>query len=203
MLVRVVCAFLGFVLLTGCTSLVAGQASPATTEEAAPAPTTADPMPAPEVSEGTIVEAHRIAGATVQPQFVYPELDNSCFPTVPVIRPESVEFTIFVEGTAAATYTKYGFVAGFSSCRNETDGPRSAIAFVAEMSDPDSAAVAAEELATNFVDVNGAARVEIPGFENLPAVRARMWSTGRTRSPSRCCSRSVGCWPTSTTPTRI
>jgi len=127
-------------------------------------------MPAPEVGPGTVAEAHRIAGATVQPQFVYPELDNACFPTFPVTRPEGVEFTIFVEGTAAVTYTKYGFVAGWVSCRNQLDGPRSAIAFVAEMSDPDSASVAAEELATNFVDVNGAERVEIPGFENLPAV---------------------------------
>lgn len=163
-------AYLGLLLLSACTSLVAGQGSPAPTEEAAPAPITADPRPAPEVTDGTDVEAHRIAGATVQPQFVFPELDNSCTPTMPIIRAENPEFTIFAEGTAAVTYTKYGFVAGFSSCRNETDGPRSAIAFVAEMSDPDSAAVAADELATNFVDINGSEQVEILGFEHLPAV---------------------------------
>jgi len=161
---------MGLIVLTGCTSVVAGQASPVPLDEQTSVPATADPMPAPEVGPGTVAEAHRIAGATVQPQFVYPELDNACFPTFPVTRPERVEFTIFVEGTAAVTYTKYGFVAGWVSCRNQLDGPRSAIAFVAEMSDPDSASVAAEELATNFVDVNGAERVEIPGFENLPAV---------------------------------
>jgi len=161
---------MGLIVLTGCTSVVAGQASPVPLDEQTSVPATADPMPAPEVGPGTVAEAHRIAGATVQPQFVYPELDNACFPTFPVTKPEGVEFTIFVEGTAAVTYTKYGFVAGWVSCRNQLDGPRSAIAFVAEMSDPDSASVAAEELATNFVDVNGAERVEIPGFENLPAV---------------------------------
>ena len=170
LLVRLVAPAVGVVLLGGCTSLIPGAATPAPIEETTTAPTTADPTPAPEVSDGTIVEAHRIAGATVQPQFIFPELDNSCFPTTPLINPENLEFTIFVEGTATATYTTYGFVAGFSSCRSETDGPRSAIAFVAEMSDPDSAAVAAEELATSFVDVNGSERVEIPGFENLPAV---------------------------------
>lgn len=150
--------------------MVPGAASPAPIEETTAAPTTADPTPAPEVGEGTIVESHRIAGATVQPQFIFPELDDSCFPTTPVIRAEGLEFTIFAEGTATGTYTKYGFVAGFSSCRRETDGPRSAIAFAAEMSDRDSAIVAAEELATNFVDINGGERVEIPGFESLPAV---------------------------------
>lgn len=36
--------------------------------------------PAPEVSEATLVQAQRIAGATVLPEFVYPELTSSCFP---------------------------------------------------------------------------------------------------------------------------
>ncbi|MBA3339824.1 MAG: hypothetical protein H0T54_08815 [Geodermatophilaceae bacterium] len=159
----------GLLVLSACTSLVAGQPSQAP-QALTSAPITANPRPAPEVSDGTAVEAHRIAGATVQPQFIFPELDNSCTPSLPIVAAADVEFTIFAEGTAAATYTKYGFVAGFSSCRSETDGPRSAIAFVAEMSDPDSAAVAAAELATSFVDANGSARVEILGFEHLPAV---------------------------------
>lgn len=167
---RALPAFLGLLVLTACTSLVTGTASPVPPTEATSAPTTADPQPAPEVSEGTTVEAHRIASATVQPQFIFPELDNPCLPTTPIVSPGDLEFTIFAEGTAEATYTKYGFVAGFSSCRNQSDGPRSAIAFVAEMSDPDSAAVAAEELATGFVDINASERTEIPGFEHLPAV---------------------------------
>jgi hypothetical protein len=89
---------MGLIVLTGCTSVVAGQASPVPLDEQTSVPATADPMPAPEVGPGTVAEAHRIAGATVQPQFVYPELDNACFPTFPVTRPERVEFTIFVEG---------------------------------------------------------------------------------------------------------
>ncbi|MDQ4038593.1 MAG: hypothetical protein M3313_09660 [Actinomycetota bacterium] len=168
---RQVVVFAGALLmLSGCTSVVAGQASPAAVEESVTVPPTADPIPAPEVGPGTIVEAHRIAGATVQPQFVFPDLDDSCLPTQPVIQAEDLEFTIFAEGTASATYARYGFVAGFSSCRHATDGPRSAIAFVAEMSDDSSAFVAAEELATNFVEVSGAERFEFPGFESLPAV---------------------------------
>ncbi|MGI8721034.1 MAG: DUF7373 family lipoprotein [Geodermatophilaceae bacterium] len=163
-------ALFGVIVLTGCTSVVTGQASPAPLAEETSGPTTADPMPPPEVGPGTIAEAHRIAAATVQPEFVFSELDNSCLPTFPVVSPENIEFTIFAEGTAAATYTTYGFVAGWVSCRNEVDGPRSSIAFVAEMSDADSAAVAAEELATDFVDVNGSQRFELPGFESLPAV---------------------------------
>ncbi|MDQ3714588.1 MAG: hypothetical protein M3381_00815 [Actinomycetota bacterium] len=163
-------ALIGVIVLSGCTSVVTGQPSPAPRAEQPSGPTTADPMPAPEIGAGTIAEAHRIAGATVQPEFVFSDLDNACFPTFAVVRPESVEFTIFAEGTAAVTYATYGFVAGWVSCRNEVDGPRSSLAFVAEMSDPDSAAVAAEALATDFVDINGSERIQIPGFENLPAV---------------------------------
>lgn len=176
-----IAASLGLILLTGCTSVVAGQASPAPAQESVSVPPTADPTPAPEVGQGTIVESHRIAGATVQPQFVFPELDDSCLPTLPVIRVENLEFTIFAEGTASATYARYGFVAGFSSCRRETDGPRTAIAFVAEMSDEGSAAVAAEELATNFVDVNGSERFEFPGFGSLPAVMSTEVLDGEDR----------------------
>ncbi len=169
-LVRVLSAVLAVIVLSACTSVVTGQPSPAAPAAEASGPITADPVPPPDIGPGTIAEAHRIAGATVHPEFVVSELDNSCFPTVAVIRPESVEFTIFAEGTAAATYTTYGFVAGWASCRNESGGLRSSLAFVAEMSDPASAAAAAEALASDFVDINGSERIEIAGFENLPAV---------------------------------
>lgn len=158
-------------ILSGCTTTIFGTAQPAPQPTGEPAPVTADPTPAPEVSDGTLVEAQRIAAATVLPEFVYPELTNSCFPTVPLIYPERMEGTIFVEGTATSIYTTYGFVAGWVTCRNTGEGPRSAIVFVAEMSDPDSAAVAAQELADRFVEVNGAEPTEIRGFENLPAVQ--------------------------------
>ncbi|MEJ7702395.1 MAG: hypothetical protein WKF47_01355 [Geodermatophilaceae bacterium] len=49
--------------------------------------------------------------------------------------------------------------------------------------------------------INGSERLELPGFESLPAVSStRTWLTAKTRSPSRCCSRWAGCWPTCTTP---
>lgn len=35
-----------------------------------------------------LVEAHRIAGATVLPEFIYGELTSPCFPTVPLIDPD-------------------------------------------------------------------------------------------------------------------
>jgi len=177
---RVIAAMGAVLILSGCTTTVAGSAQPA------PRPTgeaeiTADPTPAPEIGDGTLVEAQRIAGATVLPEFVYPELTNSCFPTVPIIYPERMEGTIFIEGTASAIYTTYGFVAGWSTCRNTLEGDRSALVFVAEMSDRDSAAVAARELADSFVEVNGAEPTEIRGFENLPAVETVSVEDGEDR----------------------
>ena len=157
--------------LAGCTTTVTGSAQPAPrTTDAQPA-ITADPTPAPDVSDGTLVEAQRIAGATVLPEFIYPELTSNCFPTVPLIYPERMEGAIFAEGTATMTYTTYGFVAGWVTCRTTLEGDRNATVFVAEMSDRDSATVAAQELADTFVEVNGAEPTEIRGIENLPAVQ--------------------------------
>jgi len=106
------------------------------TAATAPVPTgegpeiTADPTPAPEVTDGTLVEAQRIAGATVLPEFIYGELTNPCFPTVPLIYPDRMDGTIFVEGTATEIYTTYGFAAGWVTCRNTLDEQRTAIVFV-------------------------------------------------------------------------
>lgn len=80
-----------------------------------------------------------------------------------MIFPDQMADTIFAEGTATEIYTAYGFVAGWVTCRNTLDDKRSATVFVAEMSDPDSATVAAQELAAQFVEVNGAVPDEIRG----------------------------------------
>lgn len=169
---RQVVAVAGAVLLlSGCTSTISGSAQPAPQATGQQPEITADPTPAPEVSDGTLVEAQRIAGATVLPEFIYPELTSPCFPTVPLIYPERMDGTIFPEATATAIYTTYGFVAGWVSCRTTLDGDRNAIVFVAEMSDRDSATVAARQLADKFVEANGAEPTEIRGFENLPAVQ--------------------------------
>lgn len=161
-------------LLAGCTSAIEGTASPAgqPADGGGTAPPSADPTPAPEVSAGNAAEALRIAGATVAPRVLYPELDNTCLPTLPVTRPEAAENTIFAPGTASSILATYGFVAGFASCANQLEGPRSVISFVAEMSDPDSAQVAAVELAESFTETNGSEPVEVPGFEDLPAVES-------------------------------
>jgi len=158
-------------ILSGCTTTVSGTAAPAPVPTGEEPEVTADPTPAPEVTDGTLVEAQRIAGATVLPEFIYGELTNPCFPTVPLIYPDRMDGTIFVEGTATEIYTTYGFVAGWVTCRNTLDEQRTAIVFVAEMSDRDSATVAARELADKFVEVNGAEPTEIRGFENVPVVQ--------------------------------
>lgn len=161
-------------MLAGCTTSIEGTPSPAEQGAdggGAPAPS-ADPTPAPEVGRGTNAEAHRIAGVTVAPRVVFPDLDNVCLPTLPITRVEATESLIFAPGTAASILSTYGFVAGFASCANQTDGPRAAISFVAEMSDPDSSIVAAAELAESFAEINGSEPVEVPGFEELPAVES-------------------------------
>lgn len=157
-------------ILSGCTTTVPGTAAPAAPPPAGQPEITADPTPAPEVTDGTLVEAHRIAGATVLPEFIYAELTNPCFPTEPLISPGQLD-GIFDDGAATELYATYGFVAGWVTCRNTLDEQRSAKVFVAEMSDRDSATVAAQELADKFVEVNGAEPAEIRGFENLPAVQ--------------------------------
>lgn len=168
---RVVAVAGAMLILSGCTTTVPGSAQPAPQPTVAEPEIMANPTPAPEVSDGTLVEAQRIAGATVLPEFIYPELTNNCFPTVPLIYTDRMDGTIFVEGTATSIYTTYGFVAGWVTCRNTLDGEREAVVFVAEMSDRDSATVAARELADKFVEVNGAEPIEIRGFENVPAVQ--------------------------------
>ena len=49
------------------------------------------------------------------------------------------------------------------------------------MSDEDSAAVAADELANNFVDVNAGERFDFPGFDGLPAVLSEEVINGEDR----------------------
>lgn len=159
-------------LLAGCTATIDGTASPVESASGeAPLPS-ADPTPAPESGPGVRAEAHRIAGVTAAPRVVFPEMDNSCFPTLPIVRPDALEAVLFAPGTATSIYTEYGFVAGWASCANQLDGPLAAISFVAEMSDPDSAMVAAAELAESFQLVNGGEPAEIPSFEDLPAVES-------------------------------
>ncbi|CAN5294305.1 hypothetical protein BH24ACT9_BH24ACT9_07160 [soil metagenome] len=168
-------------ILSGCTTTVSGSAQPAPQPSGEQPEITTNPTPAPEVSDGTLVEAQRIAGATVLPEFIYPELTTSCFPTVPLIYPERMDGTVFAGDTASSIYTTYGFVAGWVTCRNSLDGDRNAVVFVAEMSDRDSATVAARELADQFIEVNAAEPTEIRGFQSLPAVQTVTVQDGEDR----------------------
>lgn len=174
-----VCAVL---VLGGCTTTIDGSAEPAPAPPTTEAPQTADPTPAPEPSIQGEQEARRIAGATVLSELIYPEFTDTCTPNFPFVFPDRLDGAIFAPGTASATYATYGFVAGWSSCRTTDDGERAALIFNAEMSDRDSAQVAAEELVATFQDMLGAEPVELPGFESLPAVTSELVDGGTERT---------------------
>lgn len=156
-------------LVSACSSTVQGRGRPVEQQSSTPsAPTTANPTPAPPIGTGTVVESHRIAGATLLIGEVLPQLGDSCNRSGPVIEAAETEaLALFPPGTAAQILRRYGFVAGWAYCLTATD-VRTSTLFVAEMSDPDSAAVAAAEIA---------AALAVEGYEpaelsDLPAAHA-------------------------------
>ncbi len=168
----VVAALAAGLVLSACTATVAGQGRPLPSSGPAgttPSTPTADPTPAPPVSAGTVVESHRIAGATLLVGEVLPDLGDSCSPSGPAVeaRDTETDLGLFPPGTAADILTSYGFVAGWAYCAAAAD-VRQDVVFVAEMSDPDSAVVAATELATALA-VDGYAPTELA---DLPTARA-------------------------------
>ncbi len=133
--------------LSACAGQIEGQGRPGEAAPTSAAPTTATPTPPPPVGVGTAVEAHRIAGGTLLIGRVLPDLADNCAPSGPYVDPDETEADagLFVPGTAASVLRQYGFVAAWTYCR--TDGAdRVTTLMVAEMSDPDSAAAAAEAL---------------------------------------------------------
>jgi len=115
-----------------------------------------------------VVESHRIAGVTLLIGEVLPELSDNCNPFGPVVDAAETEagLGLFAPDTAAPILSRYGFVAGWAYCRAAAD-VRATSVFVAEMSDPDSASVAADELAA-VLAADGYAPTELP---DLPAGR--------------------------------
>ncbi len=116
-----------------------------------------------------MVESHRIAGATLLISGLLPALTDNCNPSGPVVDAAETEDSLglFPPGTAADILSRYGFVAGWAYCRSAAD-VRSSTLFVAELSDPDSASVASDELAAALA-VDGYQAAELP---DLPDGRA-------------------------------
>ncbi len=175
----------GLLLLTAlaaCTSTVEGTASPATT--AAPSPTTSAPTttgpseppleitPPPARGVGLLLEAHRIASVTALVQTSFPDRTESCFPSGPSTSPDGLEAVYFTPGTAADVLERYGFVTAWGQCNRTVDGTYGTLTLAMEMSDPEAAVRAAEELVEaqaidGFepvdVDVDGGALLRLDG----------------------------------------
>lgn len=162
----------GLLLLTalaGCTSTVDGTASPATTADPTPttgAPETSEPTepplditPPPPRGVGLLLEAHRIASATALVQPSFPDRTETCFPSGPATSADGLEAAYFTRGTAADILDSYGFVTAWGQCNQTVDGSASTLTLVMELSDPEAAVRAADEL----VEAQA-----VDGFEVVP-----------------------------------
>lgn len=138
-------------LVVGCTSTVAGTASPA--EAPGPPPTSVAATPGapsvvapPPLSPGTQVEAIRIAAATSLATTVAPDRTESCFPSGPFVDAGALEAQAFVAGTAAPILEEAGFVAAWAECGQDAAG-LGTLTISMELSDPATASAAAVALA--------------------------------------------------------
>ncbi len=161
-----VLAVLAAVLLAGCTTTVAGTASPATTASSTPssapsstsAPSTASApppgqvTPAPAVGPGTGAEARRIAAVTSLPMTVSPGRTDSCFPSGPFGTASGIDGIYFGDGRMGAELERWGFVAGWGTCARDTAG-NGTLVLLTEVSDPASATAAADALNTLSLDL--------------------------------------------------
>lgn len=139
-----VVAVLAVLAVAGCTGPVA-EPEPGT-EQAAP--TTSAVVPAPELGPGTLVEAHRIAGATTMPDTLFPERTDLCTPRGPLVLPGPIHGSYFAPDVSVTEiFERHGFVASWGQCRRADEGMATQV-LVVELSDPDSARRAAEELHT-------------------------------------------------------
>ncbi|WP_158548502.1 hypothetical protein [Blastococcus sp. TF02A-26] len=160
-------AVLPLAVLAACTSSVEGAASPATTPEPSPsttaAPDTTEPnidvTPPPPRGVGLLLEAHRIASVTALVETSFPDRTETCFPAGPTTSPGGLEGTYFTAGTASEIVERWGFVTAWGQCNQTADGTYGTITLVMELSDPESAARAAEELV---------AAQAVDGYEEVP-----------------------------------
>ncbi|MGY1811827.1 DUF7373 family lipoprotein [Blastococcus sp. SYSU D00820] len=146
------------VALTGCTATVEGTASPAesavpttsappsTSEPAEPTEEPVDVTPAPAPGVGTLLEAHRIASVTALVQTSFPDRTESCFPSGPVVSAAAVDALYFGDGSTEEILDSWGFVAGWGQCNSSPASGFATLTLAVELSDPESAVRAAEEL---------------------------------------------------------
>ncbi|WP_029433428.1 hypothetical protein [Blastococcus sp. URHD0036] len=157
-------------VLAGCTSTLDGTASPASTPEPTPepspstsAPQTTEPdidvIPPPARGVGLLLEAHRIASVTALVETSFPDRTEPCFPSGPATTADGIEGTYFTRGTAADVLERWGFVTAWGQCNQTADGTYATLTLVMELSDPESAVQAAEELV---------AAQAIDGYEEVP-----------------------------------
>jgi hypothetical protein len=174
---RVLATALVGLLLAGCAHTVAGEASPAATSDATPTETpeagpTEEPIdviPAPDSESGRILEAHRIASVTSLVPITFPDRTEGCVPAGPFPQAADLEPDLFPAGTAAAVLDRWGFVAAWAQCNAVPGGGPGTVTMVAELSDPESARRAAEELAAAQA-INGFGPATVPGLEEDPAL---------------------------------
>lgn len=156
---RVLALAAGAVLLAACAREVPGTARPAEALGPPPVTTAAPPtgvVPPPALGPGTSLEAHRIAGVTSLLQVLFPDRTDNCYPSGPFVDAASLEQALFVPGTAAPVLQRYGFVTSWAQCNqtlgNQDAGAVGTVVAVMELSDPASAAAAADELAAAAQD---------------------------------------------------
>ncbi|MGY1807194.1 hypothetical protein ACI8AF_07450 [Blastococcus sp. SYSU D00669] len=154
----VVPALFAGLLVTGCTSTVVGTASPAettapSTTEGGPTPTETpvEITPPPPVGVGTVLESHRIASVTSLVPISFPSRTESCFPAGPQVTAADLDAAYFGTGTVAGVLDRYGFVAAWGQCGSEPDGGPATLTMAMEVSDPEAAVLAADELVADQV----------------------------------------------------
>lgn len=139
------------VALVACTTAVPGVAAPAPgsapATSVAPTGPPADIIPAPALSVGTVLEAHRIAGVTALVQTTFPERTEFCFPYGPQVATGRLDALYFGDRLTAPILDRFGFVAAWGQCHRDGAG-LATLTLVMELSDPAAAARAAEELIT-------------------------------------------------------
>jgi hypothetical protein len=134
---RLAAAALGLALLTACTSTVAGTAAPADPPATAAAAPGVIPSPEP-ATEGTAVEAHRMASVATLIEPLVPNRPFSCYPYGPSDTPDEVESLYFGPDTVAAVLDRAGFVVSWTQCR-AASAQDATLIVLSEVSDPATA----------------------------------------------------------------
>lgn len=160
---RLAAAVLGLALLTACTSAVSGTPIPADAAPTAP-PEAAAPgvIPSPEPgTEGTTVEAHRLAAVATVVEPLVPNRPFSCYPYGPSDTAEEVESLYFSPGTVAPVLARAGFVVSWTQCQ-AASAQDATLIVLAEVSDPGTAQRVLPELVEATSDPDQR-RITLPG----------------------------------------